>query len=167
MERSHAVRRHLLLVEDNPGDVHLVREAFARRPEPPEIVDVPDGLAALEYLRGDGERPDLILLDLNLPRMDGGEFLAVAKNDESLRRIPIVVLSSVDSEADIDRLYGLRANGYHVKPADLASLFALVERIDEYWLHASTLPGRNGGRGRDGDARGRTARAGEARRWIR
>jgi CheY-like chemotaxis protein len=163
MDGSRAKRRCLLLVEDNPGDVHLVREAFARRPEPPEIVDVPDGIAALEYLRGDGEPPDLILLDVNLPRMDGREFLAVAKNDESLRRIPIVVLSSVDAEADVLELYDLRANGYHVKPSDLATLFELVERIDEYWLHHSVLPGRNGKR-RAGAARSRSQRATEARK---
>ncbi len=142
MERSRATR-HLLLVEDNPGDVDLVREAFSRRPDPPEIVDVPDGLAALEYLRGHGARPDLILLDLNLPRMGGREFLAVAKNDEALWRIPVVVLSSVDTESEIDGLYDLRANGYLVKPSDLASLFALVERLDEYWLNLSALPGKN------------------------
>ena len=164
MERSRAIRRHLLLVEDNPGDVHLVREAFARRPDPPEIVDVPDGLAALEYLRGEGERPDLILLDLNLPRMDGREFLAVAKNDETLRRIPIVVLSSADTEAEIDGLYDLRANGYLVKPSDLASLFALVERVDEYWLHLSALPGRNERHRPLAEARGRSGRASETRR---
>jgi CheY-like chemotaxis protein len=164
MEPSRANRRHLLLVEDNPGDVHLVREAFARRPDPPEIVDVPDGLAALEYLRGDAERPDLILLDLNLPRMDGREFLAIAKNDDALRRIPVVVLSSVDAEADVDGLYDLRANGYLVKPSSLAALFALVERIDDYWLHLSALPGRNGRHHALAEARGRSARAGEKRR---
>jgi CheY-like chemotaxis protein len=163
MERSHAIRRQLLLVEDNPGDVHLVREAFSRRPDPPAIVDVPDGLAALEYLRGDGQRPDLILLDLNLPRMDGREFLAVAKNDDALRRIPIVVLSSVDAEADVDGIYDLRANGYLVKPRDLASLFAMVERVDDYWLHLSALPARNGRHRPLAEARGRPAR-GERRR---
>jgi CheY-like chemotaxis protein len=112
----------VLLVEDNPGDVRLVREAFSRRPRPPDIVHAADGLAALEYLRGDAERPDLILLDLNLPRMDGREFLAVAKRDAELRRIPVVVLSSSASDADVDRLYDLNANGYLIKPRGLAEI---------------------------------------------
>ena len=144
MDGSHKQRRCLLLVEDNPGDVRLVREAFARRPHPPDIVHASDGIAALEYLRGDSERPDLILLDLNLPRMDGREFLAVAKRDADLRRIPVVVLSSSASDADVDRLYDLNANGYLVKPGDLSGLFELVGLIDEYWLRISALPAREG-----------------------
>jgi chemotaxis family two-component system response regulator Rcp1 len=144
MGRTQKNRRCLLVVEDNPGDVRLVREAFSRRPDPPDIVDVPDGLAALEFLRGDAERPDLILLDLNLPRMDGREFLSVAKSDASLRRIPVVVLSSSSSEAEVTRLYDLMANGYLIKPADLEGLFELVDLIDTYWLRLSALPARNG-----------------------
>ena len=144
MERTQKTPKSLLLVEDNPGDVRLVREAFSRRPLPPRIVDVPDGLAALEYLRACEERPDLILLDLNLPRMDGREFLTVAKADEVLRRIPVVVLTSSSAESDVDRLYDLGANGYLIKPPDLARLFDLVGLMDEYWLRTSVLPGRNG-----------------------
>ncbi len=156
MHGSQKNQRCLLLVEDNPGDVRLVCEAFSRRPHPPDIVHATDGIAALEYLRGDEERPDLILLDLNLPRMDGREFLSVAKRDADLRRIPVVVLSSSTSDTDVDRLYDLNANGYLIKPHDLSGLFELVELIDEYWLRISALPDRNG-RARRG------ARASEAR----
>jgi CheY-like chemotaxis protein len=160
MNGSQKHRRCLLLVEDNPGDVRLVREAFNRRPHPPDIVHAADGLAALEYLRGDAERPDLILLDLNLPRMDGREFLTVAKKDADLRRIPVVVLSSSASDADVDRLYDLNANGYLVKPANLSGLFELVALIDDYWLKLSALPGRDD----RGHGYERIARAAEARK---
>ena len=148
MSTAKAPRRRILLVEDNPGDVRLLRESFGQRADPPEILDVPDGVAALELLRAGGGRPDLVLLDLNLPRMDGREFLATVKGDPALRKIPVVVLTSSGAEADVERLYDLHANGYLLKPRDLSALFQLAALVDEYWLRASVLPGREGIPGR-------------------
>ena len=141
MSRSTSRKRYVLVVEDNPGDVHLLREAFRRCPCPPELVDVPDGIAALERLCGKDGRPDVILLDLNLPRMDGRELLSVIKQDEKLRRIPVIVLTSSGSDSDVKLLYELSANGYLIKPHDLEEFFALVQLFDAYWLRTSALPG--------------------------
>lgn len=136
----------ILLVEDSPTDVLLAQEAL----EISRIVNTlhiaTDGVEAMAYLRKEGKyrdavRPGLILLDLNLPRMDGREVLAEIKNDEKLKRIPVVVLSTSKSEADVLNAYGLHANCYIVKPVDFAKFADVVQRIENFWFSVVTLPG--------------------------
>ncbi len=132
-ERKHRV----MLVEDDPIDVRRLRDAFGRRPHPPQIVDRADGRAALDYLSGEeGQqaRPDLILVDLKLPRAGGRDFVATVKSDPRLRQVPVVVFTTSSSETDVNKLYQLHVNGYLVKPADQNAVSDLVELIDHYWL---------------------------------
>ncbi len=135
----------ILMVEDNPGDVRLTREALSSGKVRNQLHVVEDGVAALDYLyrRGPYEcvnRPDLILLDLNLPKKDGREVLAVIKKDESLRTIPVVVLTTSQAEEDVLRAYDLNANCYVTKPVDLNQFNRIVQAIEHFWLTIVTLP---------------------------
>lgn len=135
----------ILLVEDNPGDVRLTEEALydARVHNTLHVTNT--GVEALAYLQHEGkyagvEQPDLILLDLNLPQMSGGEVLAHIKADEKLRRIPVVVLTTSQAEKDILRSYNLHANAYVVKPVDLDQFIAVIRSIENFWLEIVRLP---------------------------
>jgi CheY-like chemotaxis protein len=138
----------VLLVEDDPGDVLMTREAFAEHKLGNRLNVVSDGAEALAYLRREGEfadavRPDLVLLDLNLPRRDGREVLAEIKNDESLHQIPVVVLTTSQAEEDILRSYQLHANAYVTKPVDFDRFIAVVRQIDEFFVSVVKLPPRS------------------------
>lgn len=135
----------ILLVEDNPADVRLTREAFKEHRVRNNLSIVEDGVEALAFLRREGPhagapRPDLILLDLNLPRMDGRELLERIKADPVLRRIPVIVLTTSKAEEDVLRSYDLHANCYITKPVDLAKFMAVVKDIEGFWLTIVTLP---------------------------
>jgi CheY-like chemotaxis protein len=136
----------ILLVEDNPGDVRLTQEAFKESKLTNRLHIVRDGEEALAFLRREGPyahaaRPDLILLDLNLPKKDGREVLAVIKADDALKRIPVVVLTTSAAEQDILRAYELHANCYITKPMDLDQFLKVVQAIEEFWLVIVTRPG--------------------------
>ena len=135
----------VLLVEDDSGDVELTREALAESKIALNLRIVEDGERALQYLRREGKyadapRPDLILLDLNLPRMDGREVLAHIKADPSLRVIPVVVLTTSRAEEDVLRAYHLNANCYITKPVDLEQFIRVVQAIEDFWLTIVRLP---------------------------
>jgi CheY-like chemotaxis protein len=135
----------LLLVEDNPGDVELTREALDEAKVRNRLNVVSDGVEALAFLRREGAyraapRPDLVLLDLNLPRMDGREVLAEIKADPVLRTIPTVVLTTSEAERDILAAYRLHANAYIVKPVDLDQFLGVVRSIEGFWLAVVKLP---------------------------
>lgn len=135
----------VLLVEDSLGDVRLTQEAFREANPTIRLHVAGDGLEAMAYLRKQGHhllapRPDLILLDLNLPKMDGREVLAHIKEDSSLKTIPTVILTTSDAEADIVRSYQLRANCYLTKPVQLDAFEALVKSINDFWLTKVKLP---------------------------
>ncbi|MEO8629668.1 MAG: response regulator [Betaproteobacteria bacterium] len=135
----------LLLVEDNPGDVLLTKEAFRDTNTYVHMHVVSDGVEAMAFLRKEGRyvqvpRPDIILLDLNLPRMDGREVLAQIKAHDSLKMIPTVVLTTSDAEADVVESYQLQANCYLCKPVELAAFEALVKSINDFWLTRVKLP---------------------------
>jgi CheY-like chemotaxis protein len=135
----------VLLVDDDSGDVLMTREALAAGTLVHELQVVDDGEKAVAFLRREGPystapRPDLILLDLNLPRLDGREVLAIVKGDEDLRRIPIVVLTTSSAEEDIVRSYDLHANAFVKKPVDLASFLSVVRQIDRFFLTVACLP---------------------------
>jgi len=135
----------ILLVEDNPGDVRLTIEALKEGKVRNNLSVAKDGVEALSFLRREGTfsgaaRPDLILLDLNLPRKDGREVLAEIKDDAVLRRIPVVVLTTSKAEEDILRTYDLHANCYITKPVDLDQFIAVVRSIDDFWLSVVRLP---------------------------
>lgn len=137
----------VLLVEDDPGDVLMTQEAFEEHKVHNRLNIVNDGVDALAYLRREGEyadaaRPDLILLDLNLPRMDGREVLSKIKNDHSLRQIPVVVLTTSQAEEDVLRSYQLHANAYVTKPVDFERFIAVVRQIDEFFVSVVKLPPR-------------------------
>jgi len=135
----------ILMVEDNPADVRLTREAFSEAKISNSLYVVSDGVEAMSFLRreapyADVPRPDLILLDLNLPRKDGREVLAEIKADPSLRRIPVVVLTTSRSDADVLSSYNLHANCYITKPVDLERFLEIVHSVENFWLTAVTLP---------------------------
>jgi len=135
----------ILLVEDNPGDVRLTKEALKEGKVYSNLHTVKDGVEAMEYLRHQGRfkdapRPDIILLDLNLPRKDGREVLEEIKSDEKLKRIPVVVLTTSKAEEDVLRTYNLHANCYVTKPVDLEKFMVVVKTIDSFWLTVVTLP---------------------------
>jgi CheY-like chemotaxis protein len=135
----------ILMVEDNPGDVRLTREALTNGKVRNQMHVVEDGVAALDYLYKrppyqDAQRPDLILLDLNLPKKDGREVLAVIKTDAALRLIPVVVLTTSQAEEDVLRAYHLNANCYVTKPVDLDQFNRIVQAIEHFWLTVVTLP---------------------------
>jgi CheY-like chemotaxis protein len=135
----------LLLVEDNPGDVELTREALEEARVRNRLSVVDDGVQALAFLRrtgryADAPRPDLVLLDLNLPRKDGREVLAEIKADPELRRIPVVVLTTSEAERDVLAAYELHANAYIVKPVDLDQFLAVVRSVEGFWLTVVKFP---------------------------
>ncbi len=135
----------VLLVEDSPGDVRLTREAFRDAQMDISLSVASDGLEALSYLRREGKhhdaaRPDFILLDLNLPRMDGREVLAIIKEDKDLRTIPTVILTTSDADVDIAKSYELRANCYLAKPVELDAFQELVTSINDFWLTRVKFP---------------------------
>ena len=137
----------VLLVEDDPGDVLMTEEAFAEYKVANRLSVVSDGESAMSFLRQEGEyaeapTPDLILLDLNLPRMDGREVLAAIKNDAKLRRIPVVILTTSEAEEDILRSYNLHANAYVTKPVDFERFIQVVRKIDDFFVLVVRLPGR-------------------------
>ena len=138
----------MLLVEDNPGDVRLTREAFDAAPIEANLDVVTDGIAALEYLEQRGEyadasRPDIVLLDLNLPRKSGSAVLQELREDPVLARLPVVVLTSSDTDEDVRRSYELDANAYLTKPVSPEEFSQTIEAFAEFWLSTATLP--NGG----------------------
>ena len=135
----------ILLVEDNPGDVRLTQEALRDGKVRNYMRVAADGVEALAFLRREGKfadalRPDVILLDLNLPKKDGREVLAEIKTDPDLRRIPVVVLTTSEAEEDILRAYNLYANAYVAKPVDLDKFIAVVKSIEDFWLEIVKLP---------------------------
>ena len=135
----------ILLVEDNPADVRLTQEALKEEKLRNNLHVVRDGVDALAYLRREGKyekavRPDLILLDLNLPKKDGREVLTEIKNDEKLKTIPVVVLTISNAEADILKSYNLHANCYIQKPLDLIQFSKVVKSIQDFWLTIVKLP---------------------------
>ncbi|MDG6256397.1 MAG: response regulator [Methanomicrobiaceae archaeon] len=135
----------ILLVEDNPGDVRLTKEALREGKVRNNLHIVMDGEEAMAFLRKEGEyagapRPDLILLDLNLPRKDGREVLAEIKDDEDLKSIPVVVLTTSQAEEDVARTYNLHANCYITKPVDLEQFLHVVHSIENFWLSIVKLP---------------------------
>jgi CheY-like chemotaxis protein len=135
----------ILLVDDNPGDIRLTREALDGGQMRNNIHVAEDGMQAMAFLRREGDytdapRPDLILLDLNLPRKDGREVLREIKSDADLKLIPVVVLTTSQAEQDILRSYSLHANCYITKPVDLEQFFKVVESIEGFWLTVVKLP---------------------------
>ena len=135
----------ILLVEDNPGDVRLTREALKEGKVLNTLQVVGDGIEALEFLRHTGQyakspHPDIILLDLNLPKKDGREVLADIKSDPNLRRIPVVILTTSKAEEDIIKSYDLHANCYITKPVDLDQFITVVKSVEEFWFTIVKLP---------------------------
>jgi chemotaxis family two-component system response regulator Rcp1 len=135
----------ILLVEDNPADARLTMEAFRSSSLPHTLSHTQDGVEALEYLHRKGKyanarRPDLILLDLNLPRKDGRELLNELKNDQQFRRIPVVVLTTSQAQEDILRAYSLYANCYVCKPIEFDDFTRIIKSIEDFWLATVKLP---------------------------
>ena len=135
----------ILLVEDSPGDARLTAEALKEGKVLHHMTVVPDGVEAMAYLRrqgsyGEARRPDLILLDLNLPKKDGREVLGEIKQDASLKKIPVVVLTTSAAEQDILRSYELHANCYITKPVDLEQFISVVRSVEDFWLTIVRLP---------------------------
>lgn len=147
MIEERGVPMEVLLVEDSPGDVRLTREALRNADAAVRLHVAADGVEAMTFLRHEGAqgsapRPDLILLDLNLPRMDGREVLAHIKADESLKTIPTIILTTSHAEADIVKSYQLQANCFLTKPVQLEAFESLVESINDFWLTRAKLPRR-------------------------
>ena len=136
----------ILLVEDSPSDVRLIREALKGTSVPVNIHVARDGVEAMDYLRdstiGLNPKPDLILLDLNLPRKNGREVLSEIKADPDLRRIPVVVMTTSKAQQDITKAYTLNANCYISKPIELEDFLGVVHSIEDFWLTKATLPGK-------------------------
>ena len=134
----------ILLVEDSPSDVRLIREALKETPVPVQITVAQDGVEAMDYLRstevGSANRPDLVLLDLNLPRKNGREVLAEVKTSPGLKQIPVLVMTSSQADEDIAQAYALNANCYITKPGDLQEYISVVRAIEDFWFLTATLP---------------------------
>ncbi|MDJ0714275.1 MAG: response regulator [Prochloraceae cyanobacterium] len=135
----------ILLVEDNRADIRLIQEALKNSSVPHQVMSVRNGVDAMAYLRQEGEyasalRPDLVVLDLNLPKKDGREVLAEIKVDPNLKRIPVVVLTTSRNEDDIQQSYDLHVNCYITKSRNLSELFKIVKGIEDFWLSTATLP---------------------------
>ncbi len=134
----------ILLVEDSASDIRLIREALKDTTLPVQIIVARDGIEAMEYLyqtaNQDVGRPDLVLLDLNLPRKNGREVLAEVKNSSALKQIPVLVMTSSQSEDDVNQAYNLNANCYITKPADLDEYVHVIRAIEEFWFVTATLP---------------------------
>ena len=137
-----ARRPRILVVDDSAADVRLLREAFREATINAELDAVEDGEQALAHLRRGAERPDLVLLDLNLPRRDGREVLEAIKTDPDLKAVPVIVLSTSGAPRDVADCYALHANAYLAKPMGLDEFDALVRALDAFWLQAAELPGR-------------------------
>jgi chemotaxis family two-component system response regulator Rcp1 len=140
-----ARNKTILLIEDNRADIRLIQEALKSTAAQCQVAVVRDGMEAMSYLRQgedfvDAVRPDLILLDLNLPKKDGREVLAEIKSDPALQHIPIIVLTTSRNEEDIFKSYDLHANCYISKSRNLSQLFEIVRGIQEFWLETATLP---------------------------
>ncbi len=139
---------HILLVEDNPGDARLVQEALKESGSRNRLSVVQDGEEAMHFLRrlnafAEVERPDIILLDLNLPRMDGRQVLGEVKADPDLRSIPVIVLTTSSAESDIVRTYDLHANCFVTKPEDLDEYLQVIKTIEDFWCATAKLPARH------------------------
>lgn len=137
----------LMLIEDNPAEIMLMEEILAEAGVTLELRLVSDGEAALEYLRRQGRfvaasRPDLIMLDLNLPGLDGRQVLREIKEDPDLRAIPVIILTTSQAEEDIQQCYQLQANCYITKPVSLEAFIEVIRSIESFWLHTVKLPGR-------------------------
>jgi two-component system, chemotaxis family, response regulator Rcp1 len=130
----------ILLIEDNPADVYLIREAFKLGDIPKRLSVAADGEEALAILFTNGGRPDLIILDLNLPKIDGRQVLEAIKSHRELKQIPVLVLSTSDSERDVISAYEHHANCYLTKPTDLDQFLDIVQAVEEYWLNYVALP---------------------------
>ncbi|AOX00731.1 response regulator [Moorena producens PAL-8-15-08-1] len=135
----------IFLVEDNKADIRLIQEALKNSSVPHQVVTVRNGMDAMAYLHQEGEyadavRPDLIVLDLNLPKKDGREVLAEIKADPNLKRIPVVVLTTSRNQDDIFQSYDLHVNCYITKSRNLSELFKIVKGIEDFWLSTVTLP---------------------------
>jgi CheY-like chemotaxis protein len=144
---TESVPIEVLLVEDDPGDVLMTQEAFAEHKVRNRLAVVSDGEEAIAYLRREGRfsdavRPDLVLLDLNLPRRDGRQVLEEIKSDEQLRQIPVVVLTTSQADEDILRSYELHANAYVTKPVDFDQFISVVRQIDQFFVSVVKLPPR-------------------------
>jgi CheY-like chemotaxis protein len=140
----------ILLVEDNPADVHLTLTALRDARSSSEVHVVVDGEEALAFLKREGDhvdapRPDLVFLDLNLPKVDGYEVLRAMKVDPVLRRIPVVAISGSKSDIDIARAYDEQISAYLVKPPDVSEYFAAIRSLKELWFHAAALPPKEDG----------------------
>ncbi|MEQ1854645.1 MAG: response regulator [Chthoniobacteraceae bacterium] len=135
----------ILLVDDNLGDLLLTKEALKGAGTKSTVTTVNDGVEAMQFLRrqgkfADAQRPDLIFLDLNMPRMTGGEVLAALKEDDALKDIPVVVLTSSDADDDVSMAYRRHANCFVTKPADLDQMIHVVQAIDSFWMSVAKLP---------------------------
>jgi CheY-like chemotaxis protein len=144
-EKTGLAPIQVLLLKDNPGDVRLTREAFKDARLHIHLSVVSDGIAAMAFLNREGDheaapRPDLILLDLNLPKKNGREVLEEVKSNPALQSIPVVILTTSSSEVDVFRSYQLHANCYISKPVNLEGFLAVVKSIDEFWLTVVRLP---------------------------
>jgi CheY-like chemotaxis protein len=139
--------RKILLVEDNPGDMRLLKEAFVESSTPHELLMAYDGEEALAFLEfekanGEAQRIDLIVLDVNLPKRNGHQVLQAIKSDPVLTRIPVLMLSSSDAPTDVRTAYDLHANAYLRKPTELTDYFELIENVQHFWLNIVRLPHR-------------------------
>jgi chemotaxis family two-component system response regulator Rcp1 len=142
MAETHKI---IFLVEDNKADIRLIQEALKTSLLPHQVITVRDGVEAMNYLHQEGEyanapRPDLILLDLNLPKKDGREVLAEIKSDPQLKRIPVVILTTSKNQDDIFHSYDLHANCYITKSRNLSQLFQIIQSIEKFWFSTVTLP---------------------------
>ena len=145
--QGEEVLKEVLLVEDSPGDVRLTREAFRKFDKSVNLHVAVDGIDAMAFLKREGDyvnspRPDFILLDLNLPKMDGREVLSHIKDDASLKTIPTIILTTSEAEADILKSYQLHANCYLNKPVQLDAFETVVKTINQFWLTMAKLPPR-------------------------
>jgi len=145
METDLGRQVEFLLAEDNPGDVRLTKEALRESKIRNNLNVVPDGVEAMAFLRREGKyadapTPDVVLLDLNLPKKDGREVLAEIKSDPLLKRIPVVIITSSEAEQDILRTYDLHANCYVTKPVDLDQFIKVIQSIESFWLTIVKLP---------------------------
>jgi CheY-like chemotaxis protein len=145
-DQNHAFE--ILLVEDNPGDVFLTQEAFREGKIIHRISVAEDGVEAIRFLKREGQyknapEPDLILLDLNLPKKDGRELLAEVKSDPSLQHIPVIVLTTSRADQDVARAYRLHANCYLTKPIQMDSFLSMIRSVEDFWLNIVRLPAHN------------------------
>jgi len=144
---EHVMPFEILLVEDDPADAHLVHSALKESRVLCNLHNAADGIEALAFLRRednhrDAPKPDLILLDLNMPRMNGREFLAAIKQDEKLAAIPVVVLTTSEAERDVVASYKLGASGYITKPVDMDQFISAIRQLNDYWFTLARLPAK-------------------------